>query len=81
MSYCRWGPESDVYCYAAYRYKSKSGENKIWIVHTLKNNTEVMFAADSLKELKNIFIDLKDKGFKFPDRVFDRINLELKNKK
>jgi hypothetical protein len=80
MSYCRWGPESDVYCYKHFCKDTRSKNYEGWTLRIEKMGVSSVIYAYSLRELKNIFIDLRDKGFKFPERVFDRINRELKNK-
>ena len=75
MSYCRWSDTSDIYCYHGGSYMIHiAGDcpdaiNKLYEGQTL--------SYESLAQLKEAFLNLKQLGYRFPERVFDRINREL----
>lgn len=82
MSYCRFGPDSDVYC-----YKNVFGGYTV-IVATFKQNLEELiglphdgetFNVKTLKELKAKLNHLKKLGYLVPDAAFQRIKRELKH--
>ena len=66
MSYCRFGPDSDVYCY----------HNGLgWRIYTEK---ETFFETD-IRDLKERFEELDRKGLKIPLYTFERVDDEIKN--
>lgn len=66
MSYCRFGPDSDVYAY---------NSGVVWTIHTAERGSKTRYVG-SLLEFDRVLHELKWAGYKVPERVFDRIKRE-----
>ncbi len=70
MSYCRFGPDSDVYVYA-----DVGGG---WTTHLVCNGRGFVTHNDStLEELRDRLIALREKGLTIPDYTFRMIDEEI----
>jgi len=74
MAYCRWGPNSDVYVYRGF-------SGSWWGFIARRNlplpNGEDWFKCSSLEELQQKLTELRELGYKIPDRTFERIGKEV----
>jgi hypothetical protein len=72
MAYCRWGEDSDIYCYG----------DGAGLFHTyVRANTGPLagqaFYDSGLPVVRKRLLDLREAGYRFPDDVFEQIDEEM----
>lgn len=76
MSYCRNGPDSDAYIYRGGNY---------WEVRLTREfggeQMRTWASFSHLTPLRSFLVSMREYGYKIPDRVFERIDRELKEER
>lgn len=76
MSYCRWGPDSDVYVYVTERVVKEETEH-YWVCCMCKLHQEGNIYAPNLASLRQHLEHHREQGDKVPDYAFERIDREI----
>lgn len=86
MSYCRWGPDSDVYVYATERVIKDDRVETWWVCagcELFADNPSIGIGpiyAPTLDALRDHLQRHRAAGHKVPDAAFERIDREMAEK-
>jgi uncharacterized protein YxeA len=78
MSYCRCGDDSDVYVYCGrmFNIHLAQGDEKCYELMK-QNNVRPEYYFETEKETLSYLLNLKQLGFRIPDRAIERLQREI----